>query len=80
VESSHPNDEVEIVIKESPQNHRAAIEMFRKTLEDARAGEMSGFCCVEPSAKTSGSSRSCCRPGSVTFREFEANAYIPLQD
>ncbi len=75
----HPNDEVEIVgIKEkSSKTTVTAIEMFRKTLEDARAGENVGLLLRGTKREDVERGQVVVKPGSVTpHTEFEANAYI----
>ena len=79
----HPNDEVEIVgIKEkSSKTIVTAIEMFRKTLEDARAGENVGLLLRGTKREDVERGQVVVKPGSVTpHTEFEANAYILSKD
>jgi elongation factor Tu len=74
-----PNDEVEIVgIKEkSSKTIVTAIEMFRKTLDDARAGENVGLLLRGTKREEVERGQVVCKPGSITpHTEFEANAYI----
>ena len=45
-------DEIEIVgIKETQKTTCTGVEMFRKLLDEGRAGENVVFCCVVPSVK-----------------------------
>ncbi|GAB3028615.1 elongation factor Tu [Parafrigoribacterium mesophilum] len=74
-----PNDEVEIVgIKDkSSKTTVTAIEMFRKTLDDARAGENVGLLLRGTKREEVERGQVVCKPGSITpHTEFEANAYI----
>ena len=74
-----PNDEVEIVgIKDhSSKTIVTAIEMFRKTLDDARAGENVGLLLRGTKREDVERGQVVCKPGSTTpHTEFEANAYI----
>jgi elongation factor Tu len=78
-----PNDEVEIVgIKEkSSKTIVTAIEMFRKTLEDARAGENVGLLLRGTKREDVERGQVVVKPGTVTpHTEFEANAYILSKD
>jgi elongation factor Tu len=78
-----PNEEVEIVgIKEKSQKTTVtAIEMFRKTLDDARAGENVGLLLRGTKREDVERGQVVVKPGSVTpHTEFEANAYILSKD
>lgn len=78
-----PNDEVEIVgIKEkSIKTTVTAIEMFRKTLEDARAGENVGLLLRGTKREEVERGQVVVKPGSITpHTEFEANVYILSKD
>jgi elongation factor Tu len=78
-----PNDEVEIVgIKEkSSKTTVTAIEMFRKTLEDARAGENVGLLLRGTKREDVERGQVVVKPGSITpHTEFEANVYILSKD
>ena len=78
-----PNDEVEIVgIKEkSSKTIVTAIEMFRKTLDDARAGENVGLLLRGTKREDVERGQVVVKPGTVTpHTEFEANAYILSKD
>ena len=78
-----PNQEVEIVgIKEkSSKTTVTAIEMFRKTLEDARAGENVGLLLRGTKREEVERGQVVVKPGSVTpHTEFEANSYILSKD
>ena len=78
-----PNEEVEIVgIKEKSQKTTVtAIEMFRKTLDDARAGENVGLLLRGTKREEVERGQVVVKPGSVTpHTEFEANAYILSKD
>ena len=78
-----PNEEVEIVgIKEkSSKTTVTAIEMFRKTLDDARAGENVGLLLRGTKREEVERGQVVVKPGSVTpHTEFEANAYILSKD
>ena len=78
-----PNDEVEIVgIKEkSSKTIVTAIEMFRKTLDDARAGENVGLLLRGTKREDFERGQVVVKPGTVTpHTEFEANAYILSKD
>ncbi|GAA4266404.1 elongation factor Tu [Frondihabitans peucedani] len=78
-----PNDEVEIVgIKEkSIKTTVTAIEMFRKTLEDARAGENVGLLLRGTKREEVERGQVVVKPGSITpHTEFEGNVYILSKD
>lgn len=78
-----PNEEVEIVgIKEkSSKTTVTAIEMFRKTLDDARAGENVGLLLRGTKREDVERGQVVVKPGSVTpHTEFEANSYILSKD
>ncbi len=78
-----PNQEVEIVgIKEkSSKTTVTAIEMFRKTLDDARAGENVGLLLRGTKREEVERGQVVVKPGSVTpHTEFEANSYILSKD
>ncbi len=78
-----PNDEVEIVgIKEkSSKTTVTAIEMFRKTLEDARAGENVGLLLRGTKREDVERGQVIVKPGSITpHTVFEATAYILSKD
>ncbi|MHB1235382.1 MAG: elongation factor Tu [Microbacteriaceae bacterium] len=78
-----PNDEVEIVgIKEkSSKTIVTAIEMFRKTLEDARAGENVGLLLRGTKREDVERGQVIVKPGSITpHTVFEATAYILSKD
>jgi len=78
-----PNDEVEIVgIKEkSSKTTVTAIEMFRKTLDDARAGENVGLLLRGTKREDVERGQVVVKPGTVTpHTEFEANSYILSKD
>ncbi|GAB2979812.1 elongation factor Tu [Frigoribacterium salinisoli] len=78
-----PNDEVEIVgIKEkSSKTTVTAIEMFRKTLEDARAGENVGLLLRGTKREDVERGQVVVKPGSITpHTEFEGNVYILSKD
>jgi elongation factor Tu len=78
-----PNEEVEIVgIKEkSSKTTVTAIEMFRKTLEDARAGENVGLLLRGTKREDVERGQVVVKPGSVTpHTEFQANSYILSKD
>jgi elongation factor Tu len=78
-----PNDEVEIVgIKEkSSKTTVTAIEMFRKTLDDARAGENVGLLLRGTKREDVERGQVVVKPGSITpHTEFEANVYILSKD
>lgn len=79
----HPNDEVEIVgIKEkSSKTTVTAIEMFRKTLEDARAGENVGLLLRGTKRDEVERGQVVVKPGSTTpHTEFEGSVYILSKD
>ena len=74
-----PNDEVEIVgiHEKSTKTIVTAIEMFRKTLEDARAGENVGLLLRGTKREEVERGQVVCKPGSITpHTEFEASAYV----
>jgi elongation factor Tu len=78
-----PNEEVEIVgIREKSQRTTVtAIEMFRKTLDDARAGENVGLLLRGTKREEVERGQVVVKPGSVTpHTEFEASAYILSKD
>ncbi|WP_207454257.1 elongation factor Tu [Herbiconiux sp. SYSU D00978] len=78
-----PNEEVEIVgIKEkSSKTTVTAIEMFRKTLDDARAGENVGLLLRGTKREDVERGQVVVKPGSITpHTEFEANVYILSKD
>ncbi|MHB1234320.1 MAG: EF-Tu C-terminal domain-related protein, partial [Microbacteriaceae bacterium] len=78
-----PNDEVEIVgIKEkSSKTTVTASEMFRKTLEDARAGENVGLLLRGTKREDVERGQVIVKPGSITpHTVFEATAYILSKD
>ena len=78
-----PNEEVEIVgIKEkSSKTTVTAIEMFRKTLDDARAGENVGLLLRGTKREDVERGQVVVKPGSVTpHTEFQANSYILSKD
>jgi elongation factor Tu len=78
-----PNEEVEIVgIKEKPiKTTVTAIEMFRKTLEDARAGENVGLLLRGVKRDDVERGMVVIKPGTTTpHTEFEATVYILSKD
>ena len=78
-----PNEEVEIVgIREGAiQTKVTAIEMFRKTLDDARAGENVGLLLRGTKREDVERGQVVVKPGSITpHTEFEANVYILSKD
>ena len=78
-----PNDEIEIVgIKEkSSKTTVTAIEMFRKTLPDARAGENVGLLLRGTKREDVERGQVIVKPGSITpHTEFEAQVYILSKD
>ena len=79
----HPNDEVEIVgIKEkSSKTTVTAIEMFRKTLDDARAGENVGLLLRGTKRDEVERGQVVVKPGSTTpHTEFTGAVYILSKD
>ena len=78
-----PNEEIEIVgIKDkSSKTTVTAIEMFRKTLDDARAGENVGLLLRGTKREEVERGQVICKPGSITpHTEFESNVYILSKD
>jgi elongation factor Tu len=78
-----PNEEVEIVgIKEKPiKTTVTAIEMFRKTLDDARAGENVGLLLRGVKREDVERGMVVIKPGTTTpHTEFEATVYILSKD
>ena len=78
-----PNDEIEIVgIKEkSSKTTVTAIEMFRKTLPDARAGENVGLLLRGTKREDVERGQVIVKPGSITpHTKFEAQVYILSKD
>ncbi len=78
-----PNEEVEIVgINEGSINTKVtAIEMFRKTLDDARAGENVGLLLRGTKREEVERGMVVTRPGTTTpHTEFEAEVYILSKD
>ena len=78
-----PNEEIEIVgIKEhSSKTTVTAIEMFRKTLPDARAGENVGLLLRGTKREDVERGQVVVKPGSITpHTEFEAQVYILSKD
>jgi elongation factor Tu len=79
----HPNDEIEIVgIKEkSSKTTVTAIEMFRKSLPDARAGENVGLLLRGTKREDVERGQVIVKPGSITpHKKFEAQVYILSKD
>ena len=78
----HVNDELEIVgIKDTEKTVCTGIEMFRKLLDEARAGDNIG--CLLRGIKREDIVRGqvLCKPGSVTpHTEFEGQVYILTKD
>ena len=78
----HMNDEVEIVgIKDTEKTVCTGIEMFRKLLDEAQAGDNIG--CLLRGVKREDIVRGqvLCKPGSVTpHTEFEGQVYILTKD
>ncbi|MCI4012256.1 elongation factor Tu [Brevibacterium sp. ZH18] len=78
-----PNDDIEIVgIKEkSSKTTVTAIEMFRKTLPDARAGENVGLLLRGTKREEVERGQVICKPGSITpHTKFEGQVYILSKD
>ncbi|MCD1286978.1 elongation factor Tu [Brevibacterium sp. GP-SGM9] len=78
-----PNDEIEIVgIKEkSSKTTVTAIEMFRKTLPDARAGENVGLLLRGTKREDVERGQVIVKPGSITpHTKFEGQVYILSKD
>ncbi|MBM6591007.1 MULTISPECIES: elongation factor Tu [Brevibacterium] len=78
-----PNDDIEIVgIKEkSSKTTVTAIEMFRKTLPDARAGENVGLLLRGTKREEVERGQVICKPGSITpHTGFEGQVYILSKD
>ncbi|SDS98439.1 translation elongation factor 1A (EF-1A/EF-Tu) [Brevibacterium siliguriense] len=78
-----PNDDIEIVgIKEkSSKTTVTAIEMFRKTLPDARAGENVGLLLRGTKREDVERGQVIVKPGSITpHTKFEAQVYILSKD
>jgi elongation factor Tu len=78
-----PNEEVEIVgIKEKPiKTTVTAIEMFRKTLDDARAGENVGLLLRGVKREEVERGMVVIKPGTTTpHTEFEATVYVLSKD
>ena len=78
-----PNEEVEVVgLKEKPTKTTVtAIEMFRKTLEDARAGENVGLLLRGVKREEVERGMVVIKPGTTTpHTEFEATVYVLSKD
>ncbi|MEJ7773533.1 MAG: elongation factor Tu, partial [Nocardioidaceae bacterium] len=77
------NDEIEIVgIKEkSSKTTATGIEMFRKLLDEGRAGENVGLLLRGTKREDVERGQVICKPGSITpHTEFESNVYILSKD
>jgi elongation factor Tu len=77
------NEEVEIVgIKEkSTKTTVTGVEMFRKLLDEARAGENVGLLLRGTKREDVERGQVICKPGSITpHTQFEANVYILSKD
>ncbi len=77
------NEEIEIVgIKEkSTKTTVTGVEMFRKLLDEARAGENVGLLLRGTKREEVERGQVICKPGSITpHTEFEANVYILSKD
>ncbi|GAA4284762.1 elongation factor Tu [Brevibacterium daeguense] len=77
-----PNEEIEIVgIKDSQKTTVTAIEMFRKTLPDARAGENVGLLLRGTKREDVERGQVIVKPGSITpHTKFEGQVYILSKD
>ncbi|WP_349827342.1 elongation factor Tu [Brevibacterium litoralis] len=77
-----PNEEIEIVgIKDSQKTTVTAIEMFRKTLPDARAGENVGLLLRGTKREEVERGQVIAKPGSITpHTKFEGQVYILSKD
>ena len=78
----HVNDEVEIVgIKETPSTVVTGIEMFRKLLDEAQAGDNIGVLLRGTKREEIERGQVLCKPGSVEpHTEFEGQVYILTSD
>jgi elongation factor Tu len=77
------NEEIEIVgIKEkSSKTIVTGVEMFRKLLDEGRAGENVGLLLRGTKREDVERGQVCCKPGSITpHTDFEANVYILSKD
>jgi elongation factor Tu len=74
----HLNDEVEILgIKETPKTVVTGIEMFRKLLDEAQAGDNVGVLLRGTKREEIVRGQVLCKPGSVTpHTEFEGQVYV----
>lgn len=73
-----PNEEIEIVgVKDTRKTVVTAIEMFRKTLDEARAGDNVGLLLRGIEKNDVERGQVCAKPASITpHTEFEANIYV----
>ena len=78
----HVNDEVDIVgIKETPKTVVTGIEMFRKLLDEAQAGDNVGVLLRGTKREEIERGQVLCKPGSVEpHTEFEGQVYILTKD
>ena len=78
----HMNDEVEIVgIKDTEKTVCTGIEMFRKLLDEAQAGDNIGVLLRGVKREDIERGQVLCKPGSVTpHTEFEGQVYILTKD
>lgn len=74
----HPNEEVEIVgLKPTQKTVAVSIEMFRKTLDEGRAGDNVGILLRGLKKEDVERGQVLAKPGSVTpHSEFEAQVYV----
>ena len=78
----HMNDEIEIVgIRETQKTVVTGIEMFRKLLDEAEAGDNVGVLLRGTKREDIERGQVICKPGSVTpHTEFEGQVYILTKD
>ena len=79
----HSNDEVEIVgmTDEPTKSVVTGIEMFRKTLDEAQAGDNVGLLLRGVTRENIQRGQVVCKPGSVTcHKKFEAQVYVLTKD
>jgi elongation factor Tu len=76
------NEEIEIVgIKETQKTTCTGIEMFRKLLDEGRAGDNAGVLLRGTKKEEVERGQVLCKPGSITpHTEFEAEVYILSKD
>ena len=78
----HMNDEVEIVgIRETQKTVVTGIEMFRKSLDEAQAGDNAGILLRGTKREDIERGQVLCKPGSVTpHKKFKGQVYVLTKD